>query len=739
MDEVEVGEDALLPNVEGLKGPFGCLNRARYGIAWGSMGAAEACYRAARQYTLDRKQFGRPLAANQLVQLKLANMVTEITLGLQAALRVGRRLEAGELIPETISLIKRNNCGKALDIARIARDMHGGNGISAEFQVMRHAANLETVNTYEGTHDVHALIMGRAITGHSRLLANGRKSALCSAPQQMGAIAWVLSAGSSLASVVLLLLYAIAHLQPAGRLRALVKEGFSGITVQLRRRADLIPNLVETVQGYATHEREVFEEVIAKRAPTALNAGSVAATAQADAQMTGMLGRLFAVAEAYPELKANTNFLQLQDQLANIEGELQGARRYYNATVRDLNSTIQSFPPVLIARSDGFHRGAVLPGRRPSDPKRAESVVRPVRRPEMRLLRRVLAALALACRFDGGRRRRAHPALCQRRPDPAATARSRSPRRSTSASSTTASTTASIATSRPAIAGGTALRCTSASRSKAQLSTAHRCARARSPRATASASRSAIPTASWTSASTFMCCAIGPRGRSAASPASTSSIGTRRATAGSSRSTSPRRASGCRRRSTSGSARSTPDRRVRPLRTRKLWKRSRATSRFRTTQPLGAYEGLTVAAAFPKGVVAEPPPSSRLVETLRDYGPPAARPRWVSFGMLFFYYVAWQRAGRDPRAGTIVPIFSPPDDLSPAGMRYVTKMSVGQPRLRRGTRRHGRQGSHPPDRGRSRLAFRQEDAPRAPECVQRRFPKKRKRRSSASARPARRS
>ena len=167
MDEVEVGEDALLPNVEGLKGPFGCLNRARYGIGWGSMGAAEACYAAARQYTLDRHQFGRPLASNQLVQLKLANMVTEITLGLQAALRVGRRLEQGELIPETISLIKRNNCGKALDIARTARDMHGGNGISAEFHVMRHAANLETVNTYEGTHDVHALIIGRAITGIS--------------------------------------------------------------------------------------------------------------------------------------------------------------------------------------------------------------------------------------------------------------------------------------------------------------------------------------------------------------------------------------------------------------------------------------------------------------------------------------------------------------------------------------------------------------------------------------------
>ena len=165
MEGVEVGEDALLPDVQGLKGPFGCLNRARYGIAWGSMGAAEACMRAARQYTLDRAQFGRPLAATQLVQLKLANMQTEIGLGLQAALRAGRLFDEGALSPETISIIKRNNCGKALDIARIARDMHGGNGISAEFHVMRHAINLETVNTYEGTHDVHGLILGRAITG----------------------------------------------------------------------------------------------------------------------------------------------------------------------------------------------------------------------------------------------------------------------------------------------------------------------------------------------------------------------------------------------------------------------------------------------------------------------------------------------------------------------------------------------------------------------------------------------
>lgn len=165
MDGVEVGEDALLPDVEGLKGPFGCLNRARYGIAWGTMGAAEACMNAARQYTLDRHQFGRPLAANQLVQLKLADMQTEIALGLQAVLRAGRMFDDGTLAPEAISIIKRNNCGKALAIARQARDMHGGNGISAEFHVMRHAINLETVNTYEGTHDVHALILGRAITG----------------------------------------------------------------------------------------------------------------------------------------------------------------------------------------------------------------------------------------------------------------------------------------------------------------------------------------------------------------------------------------------------------------------------------------------------------------------------------------------------------------------------------------------------------------------------------------------
>jgi glutaryl-CoA dehydrogenase len=165
MDGVEVGEDALLPEVQGLKGPFGCLNRARYGIAWGTMGAAEACMHAARQYTLDRAQFGKPLAATQLVQLKLANMETEIALGLQAALRAGRMFDEGILSPEAISIIKRNNCGKALDIARVARDMHGGNGISAEFHVMRHAINLETVNTYEGTHDVHGLILGRAITG----------------------------------------------------------------------------------------------------------------------------------------------------------------------------------------------------------------------------------------------------------------------------------------------------------------------------------------------------------------------------------------------------------------------------------------------------------------------------------------------------------------------------------------------------------------------------------------------
>ena len=165
MDGVEVGEDALLPHVSGLKGPFGCLNRARYGIGWGAMGAAEFCYEASRNYTLERKQFGRPLAANQIVQLKLANMLTEISLGLQAALRVGRLIDDGRLVPDAISLLKRNNCGKALDIARVARDMHGGNGISADYHVIRHAVNLETVNTYEGTHDVHALILGRAITG----------------------------------------------------------------------------------------------------------------------------------------------------------------------------------------------------------------------------------------------------------------------------------------------------------------------------------------------------------------------------------------------------------------------------------------------------------------------------------------------------------------------------------------------------------------------------------------------
>ncbi|MEM1235868.1 MAG: acyl-CoA dehydrogenase [Pseudomonadota bacterium] len=165
MEGVEVGEDALLPGVEGLKGPFGCLNRARYGISWGAMGAAEFCWTAARQYGLDRKQFGKPLAQTQLFQKKLADMQTDIALGLQGALRLGQMMDQGKASPELISLMKRNNCGKALEVARQARDMHGGNGISEEFQVMRHAANLETVNTYEGTHDVHALILGRAQTG----------------------------------------------------------------------------------------------------------------------------------------------------------------------------------------------------------------------------------------------------------------------------------------------------------------------------------------------------------------------------------------------------------------------------------------------------------------------------------------------------------------------------------------------------------------------------------------------
>jgi glutaryl-CoA dehydrogenase len=165
MQDVEVPESALLPNVEGLKGPFGCLNNARFGIAWGTLGAAEACWHAARSYTLDRKQFGRPLASNQLIQKKLADMQTEISLALLGVLQAGRLKDRGQLSPELISMLKRNSCGKALDIARMARDMHGGNGISDEYPVFRHMVNLETVNTYEGTHDVHALILGRAQTG----------------------------------------------------------------------------------------------------------------------------------------------------------------------------------------------------------------------------------------------------------------------------------------------------------------------------------------------------------------------------------------------------------------------------------------------------------------------------------------------------------------------------------------------------------------------------------------------
>jgi glutaryl-CoA dehydrogenase len=167
MDDVFVPAENLLPNVKGLKGPFGCLNKARYGIAWGALGAAEFCWHAARQYTLDRKAFGKPLAANQLIQKKLADMQTEITLGLHAALRLGRLMDQGRATPEMVSMLKRNSCGKSLDIARASRDMHGGNGIADEFHVIRHVLNLEAVNTYEGTHDIHALILGRAQTGLS--------------------------------------------------------------------------------------------------------------------------------------------------------------------------------------------------------------------------------------------------------------------------------------------------------------------------------------------------------------------------------------------------------------------------------------------------------------------------------------------------------------------------------------------------------------------------------------------
>ena len=296
--------------------------------------------------------------------------------------------------------------------------------------------------------------------------------------------------------VVLLLLYVMGIYNRLVRLRALVKEGFSGITVQLRRRADLIPNLVETVQGYATHEREVFEEVTKARAAS-VNAGGVAATAQADAQMTGMLGRLFAVAEAYPELKANTNFLQLQDQLASIEGELQSARRYYNATVRDLNSTIQSFPPVLIARPMGFTEEPFYQDDDPAIQSAPKVSLRQAGGLTMRRAWRALAALLLLLVPAAAQADERILRFCQRRPGPEGFARSTSPRRSTSTPRTTGSITASSATSRPAIAGRTAAGSASASPSRAQPSTECRCppsTASRSPMA--SASRSAIPTRS---------------------------------------------------------------------------------------------------------------------------------------------------------------------------------------------------------------------------------------------------
>ena len=441
--------------------------------------------------------------------------------------------------------------------------------------------------------------------------------------------------------------------------------------------------------------------------------------------MTGLLGRLFAVAEAYPELKANTNFLQLQDQLANIEGELQSARRYYNATVRDLNSSIQSFPAVLVAGPLGFHEEPFYQDDDPSDPERPEGIVRPSGGLTMRALWRALPALASARRFGGGARRRANPALLSATSRSSTTARSRSPRRSTSTSSTIA-INHGIYRDFPTRYRGP--------RTAAQVrvgftfegATLDGAAGAREHRALGNGVRIKIgdpdrivdvgehryvihyrTTRQIGRFKDYDELYWNATGNGWMFPIDVAEARIRLPAAG----------------QRSGSARPTPARRARPASNAEVIDEKPGEIAFRTTQPLGPYEGLTVAAAFPKGVVAEAaaeqPPRVVAAPTMARRHVGLA---WSRSACCGFYYVAWQRAGRDPRAGTIVPIFSPPDDLSPAGMRYVTKMGADDRTFAAALVDMGVRGPHPAGRGGRRLAFRQEDADRTPRLVQRRFP-----------------
>jgi hypothetical protein len=482
----------------------------------------------------------------------------------------------------------------------------------------------------------------------------------------MGIIGWII-----LGVIALLLLWAVGIYNRLVRLRALVREGFSGITVQLRRRADLIPNLVESGQGYATHEREVFDEVTAHRAD-AVKAASVEATAQADAQMTSLLGRLMAVAEAYPDLKANENFLDLQQQLANIETELQGARRYYNATVRDLNSTVQSFPDMLVARPPASPKSRSTRTRtRASRPRRrCRSLAR--RRDDGRLSRRIRSApvprrrsgygrganhqLRQRCRGAGRFLARSHRNDRRRlrgKPDPARNLSRfpdslQRPRREAGCASDSNSWAPSVTGPEPAtvepLSNGVRIRIGRADtlidpgehRYVIRYRTTRQIGRFAEfdelywnatgngwafPIETAEA-RIRLP-----SPVTFLqhSAYTGPQG------------------------------------STDSNAQVVVERPGEIV--------------FRTTWPLAPFEGLTVAAAWPKGVVAEPDERTRLGWWLSDHGPPIVGGLGL-IAILGFYYVAWQKAGRDPRPGTIVPLFSPPDDMSPAAMRYLVEMNA---------------------------------------------------------------
>ena len=478
-------------------------------------------------------------------------------------------------------------------------------------------------------------------------------------------IGWVL-----LGIVVVLVLYAIVVYNRLVRLRALVREGFSGITVQLRRRADLIPNLVETVKGYATHERETLDKITQARA-AATAAGDVAATAKADAQMTSLLGRVVAIAEAYPELKADANFRELQEELSSIEGELAGSRRYYNATVRDLNTRVQSFPDVLFARPVRVQGRGKLRRRRSGDPVGAQGDVRSLagcagsRRSPSRSLRSPLHAEERIRDFNSDVRIAQDGTLTVVETIKVAS------------EGLTRSSAASTATSRPAIATASGRRTRVAfdvqSVTRDGKPEPYTVSRAM---ATASASGSARPTCSSTTAITPTSSPIAPTASCVSTRISTNSTGTRPATAGPSRSTSPRRGSRCRSPAKIGQRAFYTGAQGSTETNAEVWDEGPGYIAFRTTQPLGRGGGADGRRRLSQRRGRLPPAArTQAGWWLQDWGPFAAG--IIALAALLIYQVrAWWIAGRGPRAGTVVPLFCPPDDLSAAATRYISRMGM---------------------------------------------------------------